>query len=263
MSHIKPMPVLRIAMWSGPRNISTALMRAWENRPDTAVIDEPFYAYYLATSGAPHPMAREIIAQGPTDWREVVERLTHGAPGGKAIFYQKQMTHHLLPEIDRGWLRNVENCFLIRHPAEVIASYLKKNYSPTAADLGFPQQSEIFTTVCRLTGKTPLVLDAADVLANPRRTLAALCNQLGVAMDERMLAWPAGYRESDGIWAPHWYGEVVQSTGFAPDRPRPRTVPRELHGVLEECLRCYEELYPWRLGARRELAEQSNSSLGN
>src|SRR5688572_23046414 len=139
---------LRLAMWSGPRNISTAMMRSWGNRSDTFVCDEPFYAYYLAATRLNHPLAEEIIAAGPTDWREVVAWLTGKIPDAKAIFYQKQMTHHLLPEVDRGWLAQVKNCFLIRDPGEVIASYLKKNYEPTALDVGFPQQAEIFEWVC-------------------------------------------------------------------------------------------------------------------
>ncbi|MBS0210771.1 MAG: HAD family hydrolase [Planctomycetes bacterium] len=238
---------LRIAMWSGPRNISTALMRSWENRLDTLVRDEPFYAYYLALTGAPHPLAAEIIAQGPTDWRAVVEEMCHAPLGGHAIHYQKQMTHHLLPEVDRNWLAALTNCFLIRHPAEVIASYLKKNYRPTAEDLGFPQQLDIFATVERLTGTTPLVIDAADVLHDPHAMLTTLCERLGVEFSEAMIAWPAGYRSSDGIWAPHWYGEVVRTTGFAPYRPQPREVPDDLREVHTESLACYERLYAVRL----------------
>lgn len=246
MSHDQP---IRIAMWSGPRNISTAMMRAWENRPDAVVCDEPFYAYYLQATGAPHPMAEEIIARGPTDWRTVVEQMTAGDLGGRRIFYQKQMTHHLLPEVGRDWLARVENCFLLRHPAEVIESYLKKNYAPSAADLGFPQQVEIYETVRSLTGREPIVLDATDVLQNPRGVLGALCEALGVSWDERMLSWPPGFRESDGIWAPHWYGEVAKSTGFAPYRPHPRQVPAAFRAVFDECLACYDRLYSRRLQA--------------
>ena len=240
---------LRIAMWSGPRNISTAMLRAWGNRPDTLVCDEPFYAYYLQATGAPHPLAEQIIAVGPTDWREVVERMTAGPLAGKSIHYQKQMTHHLLPEVDRAWLVRVVNCFLIRHPAEVIESYLKKNYTPTAEDLGFPQQLEIFATVRRLTGGTPIVIDATDVLQNPTQTLGLLCDALGAPRDERMLSWPPGYRDTDGVWAPHWYGEVIQSTGFAPYRPHARQVPVALRDVFDECLSSYEQLYAVRLTA--------------
>lgn len=243
------METLRIAMWSGPRNISTAMMRAWENRPDAVVCDEPFYAYYLATTGAPHPMAAEIIAAGPTEWREVVRRLTQTAID-RPIFYQKQMTHHLLPEVDRGWLSGVTNCFLIRSPDEVIRSYLKKNYRPTALDLGFPQQAEVYDCVAAQSTRPPIVIDARDVLERPRETLGLLCEALGVPMCEEMLSWPPGYRPTDGIWAPHWYGEVVKTTGFAPPRHEPEndeTLPAELFDVLRQCEAIYQRLRAVRL----------------
>src|SRR3954462_6106124 len=147
-------------MWSGPRNISTALMRAWENRPDTAVIDEPFYAYYLQRTGEDHPGATEVIAHGETDWRKIVPQLTGSVPKGRRIYYQKQMTHHLLPEVGREWLRQVINCFLIREPAEVISSYMKKNHEPSLDDVGFVQQAEIFDFVKATSDVLPPVIDA-------------------------------------------------------------------------------------------------------
>jgi len=157
---------VRIAMWSGPRNISTAMMRSWGNRPDTFVCDEPFYAYYLEKTGLDHPAAAEVIAHGETDWRKIVAQLTGDVPGGRRIFYQKQMTHHLLPEIDRAWLGAVINCFLIRDPAEVIVSYIRKNDDPALEDIGFAQQAEIFEWVCQHSGAIPPVIDARDVLEN-------------------------------------------------------------------------------------------------
>ncbi len=234
-------------MWSGPRNVSTALMRAWGNRPDTAVVDEPFYAYYLQTTGENHPGAEEVIADGETDWRKVVARMTGQAPDGKRIFYQKQMTHHLLPEVDRGWLRGLTNCFLIRDPAEVIVSYLKKNHEPTASDLGFPQQREIFECVRAETGAVPPVIDGRDVLENPERTLRQLCAALEVEFDGAMLSWPPGLRATDGIWAKHWYGEVEQSTGFRPYEKRDVVVPEKLREVCEECREIYESLRAVRI----------------
>lgn len=243
------MPTLRIAMWSGPRNISTAMMRAWENRPDAMVCDEPFYAYYLAQTGAPHPLAAEIIAAGPVEWPEVVRRLTK-VDCERPIFYQKQMTHHLLPEVDRTWLDDVVNCFLIRNPAEVIRSYLKKNYSPTAEDIGFPQQAAIYDHVAARAGKTPIVIDARDVAERPRETLGLLCEALGVPMRDEMLSWPPGYRPTDGLWAPHWYGEVVKTTGFAPPRNDDHdedTLPGDLFDVLRQCETIYQRLHAVRL----------------
>ena len=172
MSKSKP---VRIAMWSGPRNISTAMMRSWGNRPDTFVCDEPFYAFYLQETGRAHPGREEVIAHGETDWRKVIARLTGPVPDGRRIYFQKQMTHHLLPGMDRTWLAEVTNCFLIRDPAEVIVSYIKKNNDPTLEDIGFAQQAEIFDWVCAATGSVPPVIDARDVLENPDAILRLLC----------------------------------------------------------------------------------------
>ncbi|MFN0050947.1 MAG: HAD family hydrolase, partial [Planctomycetales bacterium] len=187
-------PPLRLAMWSGPRNISTAMMRAWGNREDTFVCDEPLYACYLKTTGKPHPVADEVIAHQESDWRRVVDWLTGEIPEGKRIFYQKQMTHHLLPEIDRGWLTGVTNCFLIRDPREVITSYIAKNDDPALEDLGFVQQGEIFDVVRRQTGQAPLVLDARDIQEDPRRMLGLLCDALKIDFTPNMLSWPPGLR---------------------------------------------------------------------
>jgi len=238
---------LRVAMWSGPRNVSTAMMRAWENRPDTTVCDEPFYAFYLARTGIEHPMGDDVIAAGETDWRRVVEAMTGPIPGGKAIFYQKQMTHHFLPEIDRGWLDRVTNCFLIRHPRDVLLSYARMRDTATSEDIGFPQQVEIFEQVCDATGEAPVVIDSSELLQDPRAMLEAVCRRLGIDFSDRMLSWPKGSRDSDGVWAPHWYASVYGSTGFAPYRPRTGTLPDELLPVLDECLPLYERLHRHRL----------------
>jgi len=235
-------------MWSGPRNISTAMMRAWGNRPDTFVCDEPFYAYYLQATGRDHPGSEEVIAQGETDWRKVIAQLTGDVPDGKRIFYQKQMTHHLLPEMDRGWLNAITNCFLIRDPAEVIVSYLKKKDDPTLEDIGFVQQAEIFDWVREQTGAIPPVIDAHDVLENPERTLRLLCDAIGVHFTEAMLSWPPGLRKTDGIWAKHWYNEVATSTGFRKPTPtKMASVPARLKATHDEARESYERLYVHRL----------------
>jgi hypothetical protein len=238
---------LRIAMWSGPRNISTALMRAWGNRPDTAVRDEPFYAHYLLQTGAPHPGAREVIAHQESDWRKVVAQLLGPVPGGKAIDYQKQMTHHLLPHIDRDWLGAVTNAFLIREPREMLTSLVRNVPEPTIEDTGLPQQVEIFEWVRAKTGRIPPVLDAKDVLLDPRAMLERLCEALGVAFDESMLSWPAGRRESDGIWAKYWYENVERTTTFQPYKPKDEPVPPGLEPLLDRCLECYGTLHRHRL----------------
>ena len=239
-------PIRRIAMWSGPRNISTAMMRAWENRPDTMVVDEPFYAVYLERTGKQHRGAAEVLEHGETDWKRVVRALTGGS-AKVPIFYQKQMTHHLLPEIDRGWLGGVTNCFLIRDPREVIISYVKKSPEPTLEDLGFVQQAEIFEFTQRLTGATPPVVDARDVLENPEKTLRLLCHALEIEFDSAMLKWPAGPRDSDGIWAKYWYDAVTQTTSFQAPHEVTGELPQRLLGVYEVCRDCYEQLYQFRL----------------
>jgi len=239
---------MRIAMWSGPRNISTAMMRAWGSRPDTFVCDEPFYAYYLFATGRDHPGREEVIAHGETDWRKVIAKLTGRVGGGRRIFFQKQMTHHLLPEIDRGWLGVVTNCFLIRDPAEVIASYIRKNNDPTLEDIGFIQQAEIFDWARAHTGAMPPVIDARDVVENPEKILRMLCDAVGVEFMDSMLSWGPGLRETDGIWAKHWYGEVEHSTGFRKPAPRePEPLPDRLRGVYERSRECYARLYQYRL----------------
>jgi Sulfotransferase domain len=239
---------VRIAMWSGPRNISTAMMRSWGNRADTAVIDEPFYAYYLKKTGKDHPMAAEVIAQGEIDWRKIVSHITkEPIPGNKRIYFQKQMTHHLLPEIDRAWIVDLTNCFLIRDPREVILSYIKKNPDPSLEDLGFIQQCEIFNFVRGRTNSIPPVIDADDVLKSSERMLRLLCEAVGVEFDKAMLSWPPGLRETDGIWAKHWYDAVARSTSFAPYKPREGNIPKSLPEVYERCRKCYEQLYKHRL----------------
>ena len=225
------------------------MMRAWENRPDTFVIDEPFYAFYIRATGKNHHGADEVIATGETDWRKVVEQCGRrlSAPTGKKIFYQKQMTHHLLPEIDREWLVGMTNCFLIRDPREVILSYMKKQSDPTLEDLGFVQQAEIFDWVGARTGSIPPVIDASDVLQNPERILRLLCTAVGIEFDESMLSWPSGLRDTDGVWAKYWYREVAKSTSLQPYKPREGIVPDRLHELHEQCREYYERLYEYRL----------------
>ena len=223
------------------------MMRAWGNRADTAVIDEPLYAHYLHATAADHPAADEVIAAGETDWRIVVQHLSNAAPDGKPIFYQKHMTHHFLAHMSRDWLGSLSNCFLIRDPRDVIVSYIKKNHDPTIEDLGFPQQVEIFDLVRNRTGAIPPVIDAADVLEDPRRTLTLLCEALGVEFSERMLSWPTGLRDTDGVWAKHWYTEVANSTGFRAPAITHHDVPNRLKSVYAACREIYERLAEFRL----------------
>jgi hypothetical protein len=239
---------LRIAMWSGPRNISTALMRSWGNRLDTYVCDEPFYAHYLAETGKNHPGVDEVLASQERDWRRVVPWLTGPVPEGRAIFYQKHMAHHLLPGMDRGWLDEVVNCFLIREPREMLTSLARKLDDPVLEDTGLPQQVEIFEQVRERTGRAAAVVDARDVLADPERVLGLLCEAVGVGFTRDMLSWPPGRRETDGVWAKYWYENVEASTGFAPPRPKPDRVCERLEELCDRCLGYYRLLAAHRLG---------------
>lgn len=218
------------------------MMRSWGNRADTVVIDEPFYAFYLQRTGKSHPGAPEILQHCQADLKEIVATLTGPVPNGRRIFYQKQMTHHLLPEVPREWMREVTNCFLIRDPAEVIASYVKKHDVDLAVvDLGFEQQLEIYQSF------GGPVVDATDVLKNPERILRLLCEAIGVEFDPAMLSWPAGIRETDGIWAKYWYEEVARSTSFQPYAERSREVPERFRAIHKRGRECYEQLYVNRL----------------
>jgi hypothetical protein len=240
--------VRRTAMWSGPRNISTALLRSWGNRPDTFVCDEPLYAHYLLRTGVAHPGADEVIRSQENDWRKVVAWLTEHVPHGKTVFYQKHMTHHLLPEIDRGWLDRVSNAFLIREPREVVTSFVRIAGTPRLEDTGYPQQLEIFDLVRRRTGRVPPVIDARDVLEDPPRLLRLLCAALDVDFTEAMLSWPPGPRATDGVWAKYWYDAVIKSTSFQPYRPKNEPVPPHLAGLLEQAEEIYRQLHQHRLG---------------
>jgi Sulfotransferase domain len=236
--------VARIAMWSGPRTVSTALMRAWENRPDTVVVDEPLYAFYLDRTGLDHPGRDEVIASQPTDWRVVLDRLTAGPlPPGVTVGYAKHMTHHLLPEVDRAALAPLRHAYLIRDPRELLASYARVRTEPTLADLGIVQQAEIFEAF------GGPVVDSRDLLAEPAGILGALCAALDVPFDDRMLSWPAGPRASDGVWAPYWYASVHSSTGFAAYRPPASPLPARLEPLAERCLPYFERLHRYRLGS--------------
>ena len=222
---------VRLAMWSGPRNISTAMMRAWENRADTTVWDEPLYAHYLQATGLIHPGGDTIIADGLTNWHDVATRATGPIPHDAPVFYQKHMTHHLLPEIPRDWLTNLTHVFLIRDPREVLLSYTRSRETVTLEDIGFTQQTALFDWLTQQQGQAPLVIDSGDFLRAPRVYLEKLCDHVGIQFSDTMLTWPPGPRDSDGVWAPHWYASVEKSTHFAPWQERPGTLSGELAGI--------------------------------
>ena len=225
-------------MWSGPRTVSTAMMRAWENRPDTVVVDEPLYAFYLSATGIDHPGRDEVIASQSTSWQDVVSSLASAPlPAGVSISYAKHMTHHVLPSVDLAAFAPFRHAFLIRDPRSLLASYARVRATPTLDDLGLRQQAWLFE---EFGGP---VIDSADVLAAPEATLRALCAALAVPFSPAMLSWPAGPRESDGVWAPYWYDSVWRSTGFVPVTPGPPPVlEASLEPLLATALPYYEKL---------------------
>ena len=239
---------LRIAMWSGPRNISTAMMRAWENRGDCTVSDEPLYAHYLAETRSDHPGRDEVIAAGETDWRKVTRALVGEVPDGEAIWYQKHMTHHLLPHVGHDWIHALTNVFLIREPDEVVSSYLRTRDTVSVEDIGVPQQRWLFDEIADRNGAPPPVIDADEFLRAPAAHLRTLCATLGIPFTERMLSWPPGPRASDGVWAPHWYAAVWKSTAF--EAPCDRTAVQldgDAKRVSDACRGDYEFLRRYRL----------------
>jgi len=233
-------------------------MRAWENRPDTVVADEPLYAFYLERTGLHHPGRELVLASQPARWQTVLNTLTSAPlPEGISISYAKMMTHHLLPEVDGAALAPLSHAYLIREPWELIASYAKVRAEPALDDLGLRQQAEIFETF------GGPVIDSRDLLADPGGTLRALCQALDVPFDEHMLAWPAGPRDSDGVWAPYWYASVIASTGFAPPPPRaePRPLPSQLEALAGRCLPYFDKLYRYRLPRQSQLGGAGAASI--
>jgi len=241
------MTVTRIAMWSGPRNISTAMMRAFENRPDCAVVDEPLYAHYLKVTGLEHPVADVVMQSQSMDWRVVADELRAPLAEGITVHYQKHMSHHLLPGIEREWMRDLIHAFLIRDPRAMLASYREKREEVRLEDLGLPQQVALYDWVEAELGVTPPLVDSKDVLLDPRAMLGALCEELRIPFDEAMLSWPAGRRDSDGVWASWWYNAVMRSTGFQPYKEKQLDLDDELEAIAAEALPLYERLHAKRL----------------
>lgn len=234
-------------MWSGPRNLSTAMMYAFGARSDCSVWDEPFYASYLKATGLLHPMRSEILASGITDPGAVTRACLGPIPGGKSVFYQKHMTQHMITGFERSWLKDCVNVFLIRNPARVIASYAVKRENPVLDDIGFRQQAELFDQVCQADGKAPPVLDSHDIRRDPHGTIKALCAAIDLPFEADMLHWRKGGHKDDGVWAAHWYGAVWNSTGFSdPEGPLP-TIPEALRPVCDAADVYYRKLEPYRI----------------
>jgi hypothetical protein len=236
---------IRIAMWSGPRNISTAMMRSWENRADCSVVDEPFYAYYLNETKSPHPMFEQVLASQPTDFARVAANMSEGECA-TSVQYQKHMTQHMLTGPDYHdnfeWAANLRHCFLIRDPAQVVNSYTNSRGMCSAQDIGIQRQHELYTLFSEMTGQDIPVVDSNDVLAHPEEKILKLCKALNLPFEKAMLDWPTGRRDSDGVWAEHWYHSVEKSTGFGKSVSKPFTLDAEQQKVVDEVMPYYEAL---------------------
>jgi hypothetical protein len=238
---------IRIAMWSGPRNLSTAMMRSFGSRADTFVSDEPFYGCFLKTSGADHPMREETIASMDCDWRSVMETLRGDPPDGAPIWYQKQMWHHMVGPIGYDDFAGFTHAFLIREPQRMIASYLAKRESASFEDFGLERQAEFFDREAERLGEAPPVIDANDVLSDPAGMLSNLCYALGIRRETAMLSWAPGRRDTDGIWAAHWYKTVEESRGFGPPVTGAIDLPPDARRLADRCRPYYERLAAHRI----------------
>ena len=232
----------RILMWSGPRNLSTAMMRSFGARGDCAVWDEPFYAPYLAATGSDHPMRNEVLSSHETDPAKVTAACAAPASDGSAHFYQKHMTHHMIDAFDLSFMDGAVNVFLLRSPERVLASYAEKWEGVTLQDIGFVTQARLFDSIAQKSGQAPVVVNSSDVTRAPAETLQKLCAAIGISWTENMLLWPAGAHASDGVWGKHWYNAVEKSTGFATKPERDITLPDHLQKIADDARPYYEKL---------------------
>lgn len=241
------MDTLRINLWSGPRNVSTALMYAFAQRTDTRVVDEPLYAHYLRVSGADHPGRADVLRAQDGDGERVVREVLL-APCDRPLLFIKQMAHHLV-ELDRSFLARCRNVILTRAPREMLPSLVNQLAEPTLSDTGYAMQTELVEQL-RSLGQDAPVLDAMELLLDPRGVLTELCARLGIAFDERMLAWERGARPEDGVWAPHWYANVHASRGFQEYARKLAPLPARLEPLLAQCSPHYERLYALAIRAQ-------------
>ena len=228
-----------IACWSGPRNISTALMRSWSSRDDTFFIDEPFYAYYLHKTQLKHPMFNEIINHYSCNYDKIVKNLLGKIPDEKKIYYQKHMAHHLIDLKKIEWIKKCENCFLIRHPKEVIHSYTAKNNLNSIEELGYPQQYAIIQLL-KKANKSFIVIESSELLENPKKVLMGWCKKIDIRFNSSMLNWEKGNHDNDGIWWKHWYDNVIKSTGFQKNIKKDITIENKYDSIYNESMKYYK-----------------------
>ncbi len=230
-----------IATWSGPRNISTALMRSWSSRSDTFVTDEPFYAYYLNETNLKHPMHIEIINKYSTNYNQIIDYLTSEIPESKKIWYQKHMAHHILDLDNIEWITNFENCILLRDPKEVISSYSRKNELNSIDELGYRQQYEIVKFL-RRKNKPYMIIDSSEILKNPAKVLFAWCKKINIKYDQSMLKWEKGNHVNDGIWWKSWYDNVIKTTTFRKYKKKDINIENKYDSIYNESMKLYNYL---------------------
>lgn len=233
------MTTKRICLWSGPRNVSTALMYSFRERSDTTVVDEPLYAHYLAATRVEHPVVQDVIASQDTDGAHVIETVVFG-PSPTPVRFFKHMAHHLV-DLDLSLVDRADNVLLTRDPMEMLPSLVKQVPNPTLEGTSLPMQVRLLERMEKA-GRPPLVLDSRLLLADPPGVLAALCDRLGLDFDPAMLSWPAGPKPEDGVWAKHWYHRVHLSTGFEPYERSSQPMPGHLIPLLAECRPLYNRL---------------------
>ena len=224
-------------MWSGPRNISTALLRSFSNRDDTIVYDEPFYSYYLKETNLNHPMRDEILEYYPTSENEIIKSILRDE---KKIFYQKHMTHHILKKTNISWLNKGTNCFLIRHPSKVINSYIKKNKLIDLNDIGIQQQYNLYKYVKKNISEKIIIINADELLKNPKTYLKKFCKIINIEFSEKMLSWQKGDIKDFGIWYKHWYSNIINSSGFNLPKIIDHKVSDQYKSIYNKSLEIYE-----------------------
>lgn len=238
------MTVTRISLWSGPRNVSTALMYSFRQRIDTTVVDEPLYAHYLVRSGVEHPGRDDVLAAQDNDGERVVRDVILG-PARTPVLFLKNMAHHL-GGLDWAFLAELHNVILTRDPAEMLPSLIKQVPDPDLEGTGLPMQVALLDAILD-EGDDPIVLDSRLLLTDPEGILTRLCHRVGLEFDPAMLSWPAGPVPEDGVWAEHWYHSVHRSTGFAPYNPKSEEVPEHLGSLLAQATPLYERLFAYAL----------------
>ena len=228
-----------LSLWSGPRNVSTALMYSFLQHPAIHVIDEPLYAHYLSKTSVSHPGDKEVLLTMEHDGEKVLKKIVSETKKFQIVFL-KNMAHHWIG-LDSSWLDKYDNIFLIRDPKQMLPSLVNQLPKPILRDTGLKTQVEIYDRLQKQ-GKQPIIIDAKYLLKNPKKILRIVFKHLGLPFSTRMLKWPKGPKREDGIWAKYWYHNVHQSEEFTPYYAKKEPFPEHLNELLDECTPYYQYL---------------------